>query len=82
MSIAYFQYKCRYCGEIFSNKDCNDKLADRILINSLHNLDNNLVHPEAQKIPLITIHSCRNKFYTQVGIADLIGYVTTDEKEI
>jgi hypothetical protein len=76
MTTAYFQYKCRYCGEIFSDKDCNEEFAGRILINSLHNLDNNLVHPEAQKIPLTTTHSCRNKFCNQIGIADLIGYYT------
>ena len=72
---AEFQYKCRLCGETYTNEMTNNKIAFQIIGHLLFDLSAPALSVGIMP-KMLGIHAACKK---GTGIADLIGYI---EEEI
>jgi len=79
MKEALFQYKCRQCGEIFTDGMISIKNAKIILIHVVFDFKMKL--DIGLPPTMVNVHSCkRYAGGNGEGVADLIGYVIKEEK--
>lgn len=72
MKQINFKYRCRHCGEVFTNGEMTSTnlRAQVRLQDAIHYL----VVENQTPIPMISTHACGDE---KGGIADLIGYDTS-----
>lgn len=74
MKSAYFQYKCRQCGEVYSNTAIgisdNRFKANMILLSTImgERMPKGIIGLQPQ---LMEMHSCNEE---DIGVSDLIGF--------
>jgi len=72
MTTAKFMYKCRLCGEVYSNMDVAIESGLRHLVNAVLDLKDRSVNSPC----MTTIHvDCKNG----IGVADLLGYEEVED---
>jgi len=70
---AEFQYKCRLCGETYTDKVTNNKIAFQIICHLL--FDFPVPDFSVGMVPsMLGVHALCKK---GTGVADLIGYIET-----
>ncbi len=73
MKTAKFQYKCRLCGETYSNPCISEEVALMVLVCTISGTS--MPKTWGTQPEMLDIHAgCK----TGKGIADLIGYVVED----
>jgi len=78
MKVAKFQYKCRQCGEVYTDGITSVKNAKEILINAVFDFKIKL---DIELPPtMINVHSCKRYVGRNgEGVTDLIGYVIKED---
>jgi len=77
-AVAEFEFKCRRCGEVFTNMD--QILTDVHDIAAVRHLRQMISQPgrPGAETALLAIHACKppedGKLSVEMGVADLIGY--------
>jgi len=71
MREVQFLYKCRHCGKLYGNSYAGEDFGYRRLIHAVKNYKEGA----GKDVPLYHVHTCDKD---SCGIADLIGYKTTD----
>ncbi len=75
MSEARFQYKCRLCGEIYTDACSGEDVAQHTLICTVHGYDMPQKYIGIQP-QMFDLHSGCKAGY---GVGDLLGYIVAEE---
>jgi len=67
---AEFQYKCRLCGETYSDTDCSEELAQMVLVCTVYGFEipSDLIGTPPKMV------ACHAGCKAGYGVSDLIGY--------